>query len=183
MVTPAPRSVLSSASLVGASHDDVAYFSNTAKDARERWVFERWCSLTGRNAACAIKGERPDFTLNGEGIEVTEVMEPGRRRHREYKDSLRELVANPQSIPIHDSLGLETILHFSQQWILDRIIAKANHYGAPARDWSLVIYANYSFVDRTNWSAVRASLISGPRVFNRIEALLADGQSQITLYP
>jgi hypothetical protein len=171
--------------LVAALQDDVRFFSNMCKDDRERWVFDHWCSLTGRSDALGIKGEAPDFTLNSERIEIVEVLEADRKRHKEFKDDL-VTVRNgsaPSAKLIHDGPDPETIRSGAHKWLLDAIRDKHNRYGPSSASWTLLVYANFTFANRTDWPAVAEELSRTPPGFARIELLFPDGTKSVTLHP
>ena len=170
--------------LLSAFQEDVRFFSNACKDDRERWIFEYWCSLTGRSAAQATKREAPDFTLNGEKIEIMEVLEAGRLRHKEFKDDLTALRSgNLQSANlIHDGPDLVTIKRSAHQWVLDAIRAKHNHYGPSSASWTLLVYADFTFANRTDWPAVTAELSRTFPGFARIDVLFPDGATFRPIY-
>lgn len=96
-------------------------------------------SFTGRGLAFgAQKRECPDFDLFDENethtgqLEVSEVMEEGRRRHAEYKRSRRLGYApEPYDIPTHHDYWL---------WVLDRVRVKEGKY--PCGRVILLIYFN-----------------------------------------
>jgi hypothetical protein len=172
------------ARLISAFEDEVRFFSGARKDDRERWVFDHWCSLTGRNASHGTKGEGPDFELNGELIEIVEVLVKGRKRHKEYLDDLAALHTGTRNLKdlIHDGPGLETIKSIAHVWVLAAITDKHKHYGSSSLSWTLLIYANFTFADRANWDAVKTELTRRTPGFARIEVLFADGTQSRPLY-
>ncbi len=171
--------------LLTACQDDVRFFSSACKDERERWIFDRWCSLTGRNAAQATKGEAPDFTVHGEKIEIVEVLTAGRKRHKEFKDDLATLRTGTSQTAdlIHNGPDLETIKSRAHQWVLNAIRAKHSHYGPSSASWTLLVYADFTFADRTDWKAVTTELSRTPPGFARIEVLFPDGAKSMVLHP
>lgn len=76
----------------------VAFFSEASKCERERWV----CRELLRSAAVEFAesevtlsvNEPPDVCFRTARFEVKEILDPGRKRHREYKDALVEALAN-----------------------------------------------------------------------------------------
>jgi hypothetical protein len=180
-----PNSVQPAPGLLSTRQDDLRFFSNACKDDRERWIFDNWCSLTGRNSAQGIKSEAPDFTLNGKKIEIVEVLEAGRKRHKEFKDVMATLSpGSSQSADlIHDGPDLDKIKSSAHQWVLDAIRDKHNHYGSSAASWTLLVYADFTFANRTDWQAVTTELSRTPPGFARIEVLLPDGTRSMVLHP
>lgn len=167
-----------------ACEDDVRFFSNGGKDDRERWIFHHWCSLTGRNAVQGKKGEAPDFTLNGEMIEIVEVLEPDRKRHKEFEDDLATLRNGPSESDelVHQGPELETIKSSAHKWLLEAIRDKHTHYGPTCVSWTLLVYADFSFADLADWQAVTMELSRTPPGFARIEVLFPDGAKSKTLH-
>lgn len=171
--------------LISDFQDDVRFFSIACKDDRECWIFDHWCSLTERNAAQGIKGEAPDFTLNGEKIEIVEILEAGRKRHKEFKDDLATLRTGPSQPAdlMHDGPDLETIMCIAHKWLLDGIRDKHNHYGPSSASWTLLVYADFTFANRTDWQAVTTELSRTPPGFARVEVLFPDGAKSMALHP
>lgn len=171
--------------LLSAFEGDVRFFSNEGKGDRERWVFDRWCSLTGRNSAQGIKCEAPDFKLNGEHIEIIDVLEPGRKRHKEFKDDLAKLRTGTAQTAdlIHNGPDLETVKSSAHQWVLNAVRHKQKLYGSKSASWTLLIYADFAFADRTDWKTVITELSRTPPGFTRVEVLFPDGAKTMALYP
>lgn len=81
-----------------------------------------------------------------------------------------------------DAGDLPTVLRQAHAWVADAVSTKARKYGARAKDWVLLVYANYSFCDRTQWNLVREK-VADIKVFKAVYALTADGQQVHTLKP
>lgn len=81
------------ASVIKAREESVSFFSNAGKQERERWVVNEF--LTNLGLRCSESDvvssidEPPDVTYRDGRFEVKEVMDVGKRRHAEYKESLR----------------------------------------------------------------------------------------------
>ena len=156
------------------AEDDLRFFSNSGKKDRERWVFDRWRQITNMPSLAPIEGEGPDFVFAGESVEIVEVLRPNRLRHKEYKADVKDLKQGQLPNP-HDGADLQDVIQNASCWVSDAVLTKANHYGSVAQQWILVVYANYSWCDRTEWARIRADVTDGTKTFKRIDILTADG--------
>ncbi|MEI8283310.1 MAG: hypothetical protein WCG75_12955, partial [Armatimonadota bacterium] len=154
--------------LVPQARKNERFMSNAGKSDRERELLECWCALTGRAVGAPVKGEGPDFMMGDTGIEMVEVLDRGRRRHGEYKDEVKSLEAGVMPKP-SDGGDLQDALEHAADWVANTIIEKANHYGLSAAKWVLVVYADYSYWQRTDWSRVRSIVAAKVRTFARID--------------
>ncbi len=162
--------------------DQIHFFSNGGKKERERWVVEAWCRPGGRNGFSIVDGERPDFTVDGEKVEVSEALRPHRRRHDACKEDLAEMAAGRLPSPRYAG-SLEEVLAGGHLWALNGIDAKIEKYRSTATsDWVLLLYVNFSFWQRVRWELVRSQLTATPPPFKRIDALSADGKDVIPLF-
>lgn len=81
------------ASVIKAREESVSFFSNAGKQERERWVVNEF--LTNLGLRCSESDvvssieEPPDVMYGDARFEVKEIMDVGKRRHAEYKESLR----------------------------------------------------------------------------------------------
>lgn len=177
--------------LLEAADDDRKFFSNKGKDDRESWVMEKWCALTKRTFSCFTKSESPDFVSEDESVEIVEVLESGRRRQDEVKQTFEEIkCAAKENRPpdykklIHDGPELREIEANGKKWIVDEVNKKANKYGTKANGWILLIYLNVSFADRINLSLVRQEVSClSPNPFKEIHLLYPSGGNYEILYP
>lgn len=75
--------------------ESVEYFRTTNKSERERWVVQTFLTNSRINHAAAevILGEDPpDIQFRDASFEIKEILDPGRRRHQEYKEALEEAI-------------------------------------------------------------------------------------------
>jgi hypothetical protein len=70
----------------------VAYFASGNKAERERWVVEEFVQNLGLTPVAgeiiSIKDDPPDVEFRDARFEIKEILDPGRRRHDEYKQEL-----------------------------------------------------------------------------------------------
>lgn len=78
-----------------ARAESVTYFGAANKSEREQWVVRRFLTNLGVSHAQTevVEGEDPpDVQFRDASFEIKEVLDPGRRRHQEYKEVLEEAV-------------------------------------------------------------------------------------------
>jgi hypothetical protein len=83
-----------------ARAESVKYFGVANKPEREKWVAQTFLVNLGinHNAIELVAGEDPpDVQFRDARFEIKEILDPDRRRHQEYKDSLEE--ANRATTP------------------------------------------------------------------------------------
>jgi hypothetical protein len=163
------------------ARSDLQFMSNPGRDDREKWVLARWSALTGRLANSFQKGERPDFTSSDEAVEITEALLPGRKRTDEYREATKFLQQGNFPKP-SDGSDLKAILVDAHTWIAKIVKDKAGKYKALSKDWILIVYANYSFSDRTRWDLLRQE-ITNVSTFREIHVLNANGNNVQVLRP
>lgn len=168
--------------LARVAKDQEYFFSNEGKKPRERWILEHWLACAGKTHLHFAEGEAPDFTVGDESIEIVEVLEPERRRHADAKADAVELRAGRFPSP-RVAADLESVKNRGQDWILHQIDAKAQKYRTTAATWTLLLYVNVSWAGEIDWGSIKHELATFPRPFRRIEALTADGQHVIPLFP
>jgi hypothetical protein len=171
-----------SRTLATLAENEQRFFSNEGKKSRERWVLERWLAHSGKSHLHFTEGEAPDFTVGDESVEIVEVLERGRRRHADVKTDAVELRAGGLPSP-RVAADLESVKNRGRDWILQQIDAKAQKYRTSAATWTLLLYVNVPWPGKTDWAAIRQELAAHLRPFRRIEALTADGQHVIPLFP
>lgn len=81
------------ASVADARAEAVSFFSNARKQERERWIVAEFLNnlglWTSESEVFSSLEDPPDVTYSDARFEVKEIMDPGRRRHTEYKESHR----------------------------------------------------------------------------------------------
>ncbi|WP_162999327.1 DUF1780 domain-containing protein [Burkholderia sp. Nafp2/4-1b] len=77
--------------------DSVAYFAPQSKMARERWVVDAFVRNLGlvptEGEIINIQNDPPDIEFRDARFEIKEILDPGRRRHDEYKQELARVRA------------------------------------------------------------------------------------------
>lgn len=169
--------------LIAALQEDVRFFSNSGKEERERWVFEHWCAITGRNPANAKKPDPPDFQLGSESIEVVEVLHLKRKRHDEFKQTVNRATESPSVCVVHEGASMEEIISEAHKWVIRAVDKKRQHYKHTAQGWILLVYLNYEFAGHTHFHSIRSALAALNLQFKAVEDLLPDGQSCHQLFP
>jgi hypothetical protein len=76
-----------------AMEESVSFFSSARKPERERWVVNEFLNNLGlrpnEDEIVSSQDEPPDVLFADARFEIKEIMDPGKRRHAEYKESLR----------------------------------------------------------------------------------------------
>lgn len=77
--------------------DSVAYFAPQNKMVRERWVVDAFVRNFGlvptEDEIINIQDDPPDVEFRGARFEIKEILDPGRRRHDDYKQELARVRA------------------------------------------------------------------------------------------
>lgn len=89
---------------IAALEESVEYFGSANKAERERWVVRAF--LENMNIQYAEEDvvspdqDPPDVIALGGSFEVKEILDPGRKRHKEYKDELERVkqITDPQDL-------------------------------------------------------------------------------------
>lgn len=106
-----------------ALRESVEYFSGKNKPERERWVCHEFIQNLGlsydESEVVTPYDEPPDVVFRDCRFEIKELLDPGRRRHAEYKASLQKAleITDPQ-----DLLKQFTPQDITPQQIGDRIL-------------------------------------------------------------
>jgi len=81
------------ASVIKAREESVSFFSSKRKPERERWVVTQFLANLGiepsEEGVVSAADEPPDVEYSDARFEIKEIMDEGKRRHAEYKESLR----------------------------------------------------------------------------------------------
>jgi len=78
-----------------ARAESVEYFGAASKSEREQWVVRTFLTNLGISYTTTevVEGEDPpDVQFRDANFEIKEVLDPGRRRHQEYKEGLEEAI-------------------------------------------------------------------------------------------
>lgn len=157
------------------AREDVAYFSNGNKATRERWVVDRWLLARGEVTASVTAGaDPPDFIVDGRGVEVVELLQPGRRRGDQYQAKVE---AAELGLALHRKLASrKSVTAHGDQWVINSIVGKLKKYEPQASAyWSLLIYVNIGLADCISWHAVEARLAAIAPAFASIEVVFDAG--------
>jgi len=84
--------------LLKAAWDDVQYFSNTNKDARERWVVSKFLSILDvkyreEEIRSLDQHSKVDVCFRGASFQIKELTDPNLRRGKMYKDAYASIKA------------------------------------------------------------------------------------------
>lgn len=165
------------------AREQIRFFSNAGKKDREKWVVEAWCRLTGRTACSIAEGERPDFVVGLEQVEISEILHPEPRRQDAVRKDAAEIAMGRFPQP-RDAGSLDEVLAEGHLWVLNGVSAKTQKYRSiPTSNWILLLYVNVSFWKRIRWELVESQLILASPPFRQIEVLGADGNAVITVFP
>lgn len=158
-----------------AKADRTFVMGNETKDMREQWVGVQWLCAYGVPEDSAVGrvhpgGDPPDLRVDGRGVEVVMALEGGRRPGDEYNLKV-ELAKHGQTLVRKTSLA--TIRDEGHNWIVEKIMKKATHYGGSqtSSSWTLLVYANFSWVDRVQYELVERALAASPPPFAAVEVV------------
>jgi hypothetical protein len=120
--------------------DSIRLFSSEGKKKRELWVAKKFLNVLGLSYTVSEllqpKDDPPDVTFRDARFEIMEVMEEGRKRHKEYKDKLKkvEIAQNYSEVLSTETWGQEMI---SLQELLgivdDLLIQKKGDYSTDVK--------------------------------------------------
>lgn len=126
----------------------VAFFASENKPERERWVareFVRNLNVRARESSfISPADDPPDVQYRGCRFEVKEALDPGRRRHQEYRDELaRARAATDSSELLKQYTPKEISPHGVGELVLGQIQALSLKYEPRLkRSLDLLIYVN-----------------------------------------
>ena len=89
---------------IEALEESVQYFSSHNKSEREIWVAESFINNLNisydNSEFLAPQQDPPDVTFRSAQFEIKEILDPGRRRHEEYKKKLEHArtISDPQEL-------------------------------------------------------------------------------------
>jgi len=172
--------VLDQNALVRVAREDLAFFSNDRKPARERWVVDRWLLARGVvGADVRPGGDPPDFIVDGSGVEVVELLEPGRRRGDDYRaklDAAGEGYALPRPL-----VSRQRVVERGHEWVIGAVDAKAKKYeGRLSAAWTLLVYVNLPWAECLSWADVEAKVEALAPPFAAIEVMFDVGTGPVT---
>jgi hypothetical protein len=131
-----------------ALQKSIEYFSAKNKSERERWVCLEFVNNLGitfdESEAVSSDDEPPDVVFRDSRFEIKELLDPGRRRHAEYKASLQTALSatDPQDLMEQYSPQDITALQIGER-ILEKLKDLENHYASAVRgQLDLLFYVN-----------------------------------------
>jgi hypothetical protein len=122
-----------------ALEKSIEYFSAKNKQERERWVCTEFIKNLGiafdETEVLSPNDDPPDVTFRDARFEIKEVLDPGRRRHAEYKASLRKAVETSDPLDLVGQFTLQdniTPLQLGNR-ILKELESFNGHYAPSVR--------------------------------------------------
>ncbi|WP_177342868.1 DUF1780 domain-containing protein [Pseudomonas sp. EGD-AK9] len=167
------------AATIEAREESVSFFSAARKPERERWVVEEFLGNLGievpAGSVFSPSEEPPDVVFLDARFEVKEIMDPDKRRHAEYKESLRRAKEAKTVEELFETYTPRDITYTELCKLVQETIPKIRPY-APAtqRELDLLFYVNLdeihgyvsneitesSLFQEYGWRSI--SFISGP---------------------
>lgn len=135
------------ASIIKAREESVSFFSSVRKSEREKWVVTEFLSNLGIQASesdvVSAVDEPPDVEYFDTRFEVKEIMDEGKRRHAEYKESLRRAKEAKKASDLFEGYTPRDITYTEICKRVDKEISDLRLY-APAtkRQLDLLFYVN-----------------------------------------
>lgn len=89
---------------IAALEESVEYFGSENKAERERWVVQTFLENMNiehsEEEVISPDQDPPDVVAFGGAFEVKEILDPGRKRHKEFKDELKRVIkiTNPHDL-------------------------------------------------------------------------------------
>ncbi|MBA3683764.1 MAG: nucleotidyltransferase domain-containing protein [Planctomycetes bacterium] len=165
--------------VVGHLDDYRFIVCRSMKDERERWALDLWLACQGRTASVVRGSDPPDFLVDGQGVEVTEVLQAGRKRGDEAKRILQHATGRSKVSPVSDGLDLSTVRDHGADWIVNAALAKTKKYrsriGVDPTLWALLIYANIAWLEHLDWNRVRHQVSVAKVPFTAVHCLSGNG--------
>ena len=128
-------------------------------------------------------GDPPDFIVDSRGVEVVELLQPGRKRGKQYRAKLE--AAERGSALSRRMISRRAVVEHGHEWVLNAIDEKVAKYdqGVSAQ-WTLLIYVNVPWADCLSWGEVDVGLVALSPPFAGIEAVfdLGTGPVSATLW-
>ena len=158
---------------------DIKYFGNEGKKERELYVGKKWADFNNIRNVNIVLRDKPDLIINGELVEVTELLEDGRKRHDEIKRIKEETLRTGKIVPYilnkngtPKITGLQLIKNNILNWLIKAIEKKQKKYGEECKEWILLIYCNVPFTSRIDWDNIKIKLRQNNYKFKNIDILM-----------
>lgn len=145
--------------LIQIAKDDFDFITkNNNKDNREKWVLNRWIEASSLNIdSITIEkgGDPPDIIVNGQKIEIVEVIPTGRRRGDEYKqDMIHAQELSEFSVRKSSSGDIRVVKEHASDWVFEQVKKKSKKYTKKQipdlHEWILLCYLNFSWIAEIN---------------------------------
>lgn len=128
--------------------ESVEFFSSANKVKRELWVVKEFLSNLGikfiEDELVLVSDQPPDVKFHNARFEIKEILDEGRKRHREYKEKLAEA----QSVSrFSDLLEMYTPKDISAQEIVGKVSSALDNIvyaNDVCKDLDLLFYVNLS---------------------------------------
>lgn len=148
--------------------------ASTMKPKREEWVLQAWLK---RHDPAVVwtrpDQDPPDFIVAGQGVEVIEVLDEGRKRGDECRAAIRREEGALDGECAGGWSDLHHIASCAHLWISSAIASKSAKYEPRmASSWKLLVYVNVGWPERINWPEVRRITSANPPVFDSVVCLL-----------
>lgn len=158
-----------------AEADRAFLAENGSKEARERWVLDRWLTAKNRHPneikrGDTKRGAAPDFVVDGTGVEVVEAMRADRKRGDELKAKVKAAKAHIALVRRLPGVAEVEVRKSGHVWILDQVIGKRYDPSESSR-WKLLVYANFFRADAVQWELLETKLIELRPRFASIDVL------------
>ncbi len=130
-----------------AREEAVSFFSSERKPERERWVVNEFLVNlgidVGPDEAVSSDDEPPDVIYKDAKFEVKEILDPGKRRHAEYKASLRRAENATSAADLLEEYRPRDILYSEMcALVVERLGSEKKYAPAVRRSLDLLFYVN-----------------------------------------
>ena len=137
---------------IAALEESVEYFGSANKAERERWVVRAF--LENMNIQYAEEDvvspdqDPPDVIALGGSFEVKEILDPGRKRHKEYKDKLEKAkkITDPQDLLTSFTPKYSSITEIYQQCLAEAEKLNFKYALRGRKSMDLLFYVNLEYI-------------------------------------
>lgn len=131
------------AATIEAREESVSFFSAARKPERERWVVEEFLGNLGVEAPAGSIASPSDEPPDVVFFEIKEIMAAGKRRHAEYKESLRRAKEAKCIDELFETYTPKDITHIELCELVKETLPKTRQYAPAAqRELDLLFYIN-----------------------------------------
>lgn len=167
---------------IAALKESVEYFGSANKAERERWVVLAFLENMGikhsEGDVISPDQDPPDVIAIGAAFEVKEILDPGRKRHKEYKDELQRVkeITDPQHLLTSFSPKDISIAEIYQRCLAEAKKFKLKYALRDRESMDLLFYVNLENifgVDEDPYPDVSEIQNCGWRSVSFVEGLIA----------